>query len=145
MGIEIKNRKAAFSYFLTDSYTAGIQLQGTEIKSIRAGKASIAEAYCRFQGDEFYVFNMHIEAYDHAGYVTHEPRRIRKLLMKRTELTKLQRKLRDVGVTVVPTRLFIADSGYAKLDISVAKGKKLVDKRNTIKDRDQARDIERRG
>lgn len=143
MAVEIKNKKAAFSYFLTDAYTAGIQLQGTEIKSIRAGKASIVEAYCRFQGDEFFIFNMHIEPYDHAGYVTHEPRRIRKLLLKRTELTKLQRKLRDVGVTVVPTRLFISESGYAKLDVSVAKGKKLVDKRNTIKDRDQARDIER--
>lgn len=143
MAVEIKNKKAAFSYFLADSYTAGIQLQGTEIKSIRAGKASIGEAYCRFQGDEFFLFNMHVEPYDHAGYVTHEPRRIRKLLLKRTELTKLQRKLRDVGVTVVPTRLFISDSGYAKLDVSVAKGKKQVDKRNTIKDRDQARDLDR--
>lgn len=145
MGIEIKNKKAAFSYFLTDAYTAGIQLRGTEIKSIRAGKASIVEAYCRFQGGELFVFNMHVEAYDHAGYVTHEPRRVRKLLMKRTELAKLERKLRDVGVTVVPTRLFISESGYAKLDISVAKGKKLVDKRHTIKDRDQARDLERQG
>ncbi len=145
MGIEIKNRKAAFSYFLTDRYTAGIQLQGTEIKSIRAGKASIMEAYCKFQGDELFVFNMYIEVYGNAGYVTHEPRRIRKLLMKRTELSKLQRKLRDVGVTVVPTRLFISESGFAKLDIAVAKGKKLVDKRNTIKDRDQARDLDRRG
>lgn len=145
MSIEIKNKKAAFSYFLTDSYTAGIQLQGTEIKSIRGGKASIMEAYCRFDGDELFIFNMHIDAYGNAGYVTHETRRIRKLLMKRTELNKLQRKLRDVGVTVVPTRLYIAASGYAKLDISVAKGKKLVDKRHTIKDRDQARDLDRRG
>jgi SsrA-binding protein len=88
---------------------------------------------------------MHIETYDHSGYVTHEPRRIRKLLMKRTELSKLQRKLRDVGVTVIPTRLFISDSGFAKLDVAIAKGKKLVDKRNTIKDRDQARDLDRRG
>ncbi|MCH1582985.1 MAG: SsrA-binding protein SmpB [Flavobacteriales bacterium] len=145
MSVEIKNKKAAFSYFLTDQYTAGIQLQGTEIKSIRGGKASIVEAYCRFDGDEFFIFNMHIEAYGNAGYVTHEPRRIRKLLLKRTELNKLQRKLRDVGVTVVPTRLFISPSGYAKLDISIAKGKKLVDKRNTIKDRDQERDLDRRG
>jgi SsrA-binding protein len=145
MAVEIKNRKAAFSYFLTDQYTAGIQLLGTEIKSIRAGKASIVEAYCRFEGDEFYVFNMNVEAYDHSGYVTHNPRRMRKLLLKRTELSKLQRKLRDVGVTVVPTRMFISQSGYAKLEIALAKGKKLVDKRNTIKDRDQARDIERRG
>lgn len=97
MSIEIKNKKAAFSYFLTDSYTAGIQLQGTEIKSIRGGKASIMEAYCRFDGDELFIFNMHIDAYGNAGYVTHETRRIRKLLMKRTELNKLQRKLRDVG------------------------------------------------
>ena len=145
MGVEIKNRKAAFGYFLTDQYTAGIQLLGTEIKSIRAGKASIVEGYCRFDGDEFFIFNMNVEAYGHSGYVTHEPRRVRKLLLKRTELTKLQRKLRDVGVTVVPTRLFIADSGYAKLEITIAKGKKLVDKRNTIKDRDQARDLDRRG
>ena len=88
---------------------------------------------------------MNVEAYDHAGYVTHQPRRMRKLLLKRTELTKLQRKLRDVGVTVVPTRMYISQSGYAKLEIALAKGKKLVDKRNTIKDRDQARDLERRG
>ena len=97
MSVEIKNKKAAFSYFLTDSYTAGIQLRGTEIKSIRGGKASIVEAYCKFDGDELFIFNMHIDAYGNAGYVTHEPRRIRKLLMKRTELNKLQRKLRDVG------------------------------------------------
>ena len=140
MAVEIKNKKAAFSYFLTDAYTAGIQLQGTEIKSIRAGKASLVEA-CRLGRRVLHLQHAH-QPLRPCG--VRDPRAAPhpQAAPEADGLTKLQRKLRDVGVTVVPTRLFIS-SGYAKLDVSVAKGKKLVDKRNTIKDRDQARDIER--
>lgn len=145
MSVDIRNRKASFTYFLGDKYTAGIQLLGCEIKSIRHGKASIAEGYCRFDKDELYIFNMHIDPYPNAGHIDPIPRRQRKLLLKRTELNKLKRKLRDVGVTLVPLHLYISKSGYAKMDIAVAKGKKLHDKRHAIKDRDQQRDLDRRG
>ena len=137
--VEIKNKKASFNYFLTDDFTAGVQLMGSEIKSIRASKASITEAYCRFQGDELFVYNMYIAEYANAGYVAHDPRRPRKLLLQRTELRKLQKKMKDVGVTIIPTRLYIAASGYAKLDISIARGKKLHDKRDSLKDKDMER------
>jgi SsrA-binding protein len=143
MAVEIKNKKASYTYFLTDDFTAGIQLVGSEIKSIRAGKASITEAYCRFLNNEFFVFNMYIAEYPNAGYTPHEVRRPRKLLLQKTELKKLEKKLKDVGVTVVPTLMFIGSSGYAKLNISIAKGKKLHDKRASLKDKDQARDLDR--
>jgi len=143
MAVEIKNKKASYTYFLTDDCTAGFQLVGSEVKSIRAGKASITEAYCRFLNNEFFVFNMYIAEYPNAGYTPHEVRRPRKLLLQKTELKKLEKKLKDVGVTVVPTLMFIGASGYAKLNISVAKGKKLHDKRATLKDKDQARDLDR--
>lgn len=143
MAVEIKNKKASYTYFLTDDFTAGIQLVGSEIKSIRAGKASITEAYCRFLNKEFFVFNMYIAEYPNAGYTPHEVRRPRKLLLQKTELKKLEKKLKDVGVTVVPTLMYISSSGYAKLNISVAKGKKLHDKRASLKDKDQARDLDR--
>lgn len=143
MAVEIKNKKASYTYFLTDHFTAGIQLIGSEIKSIRQGKASIGESYCRFVNGEFFVFNLYIAEYANAGYVPHETRRPRKLLLQKTELKKLERRLKDVGVTVVPTRMYIAASGYAKLDVSVAKGKKLHDKRASIKEKDQARDLDR--
>jgi SsrA-binding protein len=144
MAVEIKNKKASFEYFLTEDFTAGISLVGSEIKSIRRAKASISEAYCRFHNDEFYIFNMYIAEYENAGYSGHsDPRRPRKLLLKKTELKKLEKRLKDVGVTVVPTLCFIAPSGYAKLNISVAKGKKLHDKRETLKKKDIARDLDR--
>lgn len=142
--VEIKNKKAGYQYFLTDEFTAGISLVGSEIKSIRRGKASIAEAYCRFMNDEFYVFNMYIAEYENAGYSGHDdPRRPRKLLLTRPELKKLEKRLKDTGVTVVPTLCFIAPSGYAKLTVAVAKGKKLHDKRETLKQKDISRDLER--
>ena len=143
MAVEIKNKKASYTYFLTDEFTAGIQLVGSEIKSIRAGKASIGEAYCRFNGGEFFVYNMYIAEYPNAGYTPHEVRRPRKLLLQKPELKKLGKRLKDVGVTVVPVRMFIAQSGYAKVNIAVAKGKKLHDKRAALKDKDQARDLDR--
>ena len=143
MAVEIKNKKASYTYFLTDEFTAGIQLVGSEIKSIRAGKASIGEAYCRFNGGEFFVYNMYVAEYPNAGYTPHEVRRPRKLLLQKTELKKLEKRLKNVGVTVVPVRMFIAQSGYAKVNIALAKGKKLHDKRAALKDKDQARDLDR--
>ena len=143
MAVEIKNKKASYTYFLTDEFTAGIVLSGSEIKSIRAGKASITEAYCRFDKGELWVHNMYVAEYSNAGYVLQDPRQKRKLLLQRTELKKLEKKVKDVGVTLVPTLLFIAASGYAKLKFSVAKGKKLHDKRESLKEKDVSRDIAR--
>jgi SsrA-binding protein len=143
MASVIKNKKASYTYFLTDEFTAGMQLVGSEIKSIRKGKASITESYARFWNGEFFVFNMYIAEYPNAGYTPHEVRRPRKLLLQKTELKKLERNKKDTGVTVIPTLCFISDSGYAKLKIAVAKGKKLHDKRASLKDKDVSRDIER--
>lgn len=141
--VQIKNKKAKFEYEFIDKYTAGIQLYGTEIKSIRNHKASIAEAYCVFVKNELVIRNMQIEPYDKGGYNNHEPKRDRKLLLNRTELDKLQKKLNNQGLTVVPTLLFISDSGYAKLNIALAKGKKLHDKRNDLKAKDAKRSMDR--
>ena len=143
MSVEIKNKKASFTYFLKDEYTAGIQLNGCEIKSIRNGKASIGEAYCKMEKGEMWVINMHIEAYPNAGYSPQNPRRQRKLLLTKNEIKKLDKKLKNVGITLIPTLLFISKSGYAKLKFSIAKGKKMHDKRAAIKERDVARDIDR--
>lgn len=143
MAVHIKNKKASYTYFLTDDFTAGLVLSGSEIKSIRAGKASIGESYCRFDHGELWVFNMYVAEYVNAGYMPQDTRRKRKLLLQRTELKKLEKKVKDVGVTLVPTLLFVAESGYAKLRFSVAKGKKLHDKRQSLKDKDQARDLSR--
>ena len=143
MSVEIKNKKASFTYFLEDEYNAGIQLNGCEIKSIRNGKASIGEAYCKMEKGEMWVMNMHIEAYPNAGYTPQNPRRQRKLLLTKNEIKKLDKKLKNVGITLIPTLLFISKSGYAKLKFSIAKGKKMHDKRAAIKERDVARDIDR--
>ena len=143
MAVEIKNKKASYTYFLTDDFTAGLVLSGSEIKSIRGGKASITESYCRFDQGELWVHNMYVAEYHNAGYMPQDPRRKRKLLRQRTELKKLEKKVKDVGVTLVPTLLFVASSGYAKLKFSVAKGKKLHDKRQSLKDKDISRDIAR--
>jgi SsrA-binding protein len=141
--ISIKNRKASFEYHLLDKYIAGIRLTGTEIKSIRDGKASIAEAYCIFINDELWVKNMHIDEYSKGSYNNHDPRRDRKLLLNRQELNKLSRKM-DKGLTIIPTHLFIADNGFAKLEIALAQGKKLYDKREDIKKKETTRDLDRR-
>ena len=143
MAVNIKNKKASYTYFLTDEFTAGLVLSGSEIKSIRAGKASITESYCRFDKGELWVHNMYVAEYPNAGYMPQDPRRKRQLLLQRTELKKLEKKVKDVGVTLVPTLIFVATSGYAKLKFSVAKGKKLHDKRQTLKDKDISRDIAR--
>ena len=143
MAVNIKNKKASYTYFLTDEFTAGLVLSGSEIKSIRAGKASITESYCRFDKGELWVHNMYVAEYPNAGYMPQDPRRKRKLLLQRTELKKLEKKVKDVGVTLVPILIFVAASGYAKLKFSVAKGKKLHDKRQSLKDKDISRDIAR--
>lgn len=138
-----KNKKAQFQYFLEDRWTAGIQLLGTEVKSIRNGKARITEAFCTFKDGEFYVLNMYIEPYSHGGYTNHEPRRQRKLLLKGTELKKLEKKLKDVGNTCVPTLLFISEKGFVKIEIALATGKKLHDKREDLKKKEAKRQIDR--
>lgn len=143
--VEIKNKRAGFDYEFLDTYTAGIVLTGTEIKSIRAGKASLVDSYCYFAGNELYVKNMHIADYWWGSFNNHDPRRDRKLLLTKKELRKLQRATKEKGLTIIATRLFIAENGYAKLNIALAKGKKEYDKRNSIKEKDIRRDMDRAG
>lgn len=141
--INIKNRKAKFNYEFLDKYTAGIKLAGTEIKAIRQGKASIAESFCEFQGLELFVINMHVEEYTHATHFNHNPKSERKLLLNKRELRKLKKEVTNTGLTIIPLRLFINDRGLAKLQITLAKGKKLHDKRETIKNRESKRRLDR--
>ncbi len=141
--VEIKNRRASFDYEFLDSYVAGIVLTGTEIKSIRAGKASLVDAFCYFNNGELYVKNMHVADYHWGSWGKHDPRRDRKLLLKKKELAKLRRAVKEKGLTVVAVKLFIADNGYAKLLIALARGKKEYDKRQSIKEKDLRREMER--
>lgn len=139
ININIKNRKAEFEYYLLSSFSAGIVLTGTEIKSIRAGKANLTDSYCSFVNNELWVHNIHISEYANGSYNNHEPKRDRKLLLNRKELKKLASKLNDRGTTIIPTRMWINENGYAKLDIALARGKKMYDKRESIKEKDQRR------
>ncbi|MGB8705772.1 MAG: SsrA-binding protein SmpB [Gillisia sp.] len=141
--INIKNRKAKFEYEFLDKYTAGIKLKGTEIKAIREGKASIAESFCEFSNHELFVINMHVQEYSHASHFTHDPKSERKLLLQRRELRKLEKEVKNSGLTIIPLRLFINERGLAKLQITLAKGKKIYDKRETIKDRESKRRLDR--
>jgi len=141
--VNIRNKKAAFEFQLLDKFTAGIQLTGTEIKAIRLGKASIAEAYCLMINDALWVRNMHVNEYDPGSYNNHPPTRDRKLLLNKKELEKINKQLNNQGLTIVPLRLFIAESGYAKLDIAIAQGKKIHDKRDSIKEKEQKRAMDR--
>ncbi|AUS06995.1 SsrA-binding protein SmpB [Pseudotamlana carrageenivorans] len=142
--INIQNKKARFQYEILDKYTAGIVLTGTEIKSIRNSRASIAESFCEFNDKgELFVINMTIEEYIYGTYYNHKPKAERKLLLNKRELKKLQKEVQNTGLTIIPLRMFITDKGYAKLDIALAKGKKLYDKRETIKDRDNKRNLDR--
>jgi len=141
--ISIKNRKAEFEYYLQSGYTAGIVLAGTEIKSIRTGKVNITDAYCSFIENELWVHNMHISEYSHGSYNNHDPKQDRKLLLNRKELRKLIVKLNERGMTIIPTRLWVNENGFAKLDVSLAKGKKMYDKRESIKEKDNRRDADR--
>ncbi len=141
--INIRNKKAYHNYEILEKYVAGIQLQGTEIKSIRMGKVSLGESYCLFEGKELYVRGMQISDYAWGSYNKHIPGRDRKLLMTRHELKKLKRKTRESGLTIVSLRVFISDSGYAKIEIGLARGKKEYDKRETIKRKDTQRQMDR--
>ncbi len=141
--VNIKNRKASFEYEFIEKFVAGMVLRGTEIKSIREGRVNLQEAYCTFYDDGMYVQNMHISAYEQANVFNHDPLRQRKLLLNKRELKKLQTKLEEQGLTIVPIRLFISDRGFAKLEIALARGKKLHDKRDSIKERDVKRELSR--
>lgn len=141
--IEIKNRRASFEFAFIDRYTAGIQLKGSEIKSIREGKAAINDAYCFMHDGELFVKAMHIAEYRNAGQFGHIPLSDRKLLLTKNELKKLSNALINKGLAIIPLRLFINERGFAKLDIALAKGKKIYDKRETIKKRDTDREISR--
>lgn len=141
--INIKNRRASFDYELLETYTAGIVLTGTEIKSIRLGKAGLADTFCYFNNGELWVKNMYVAEYFYGTYNNHQSRRDRKLLLTRKELTKLQRLAKESGFSIIPTRLFISEKGLAKLVIALAKGKKMYDKRESIKEREDRRQMDR--
>lgn len=141
--VDIKNKKASFEYFLIDEYVAGLVLTGTEIKSIRDGKANLTDAYCTFIGNELFVRQMHISEYRFGSYLNHPAKRDRKLLLTRRELRKLQSRTKEKGFTIVPVLLFVDERGFAKLKIALARGKKFYDKRQTIKDKDTKRDLQR--
>lgn len=142
--INIQNKKARFEYEFLDHYTAGIQLTGTEIKSIRVGKARITESFCEFnEKGELFVVNMFIEEYMYGNRYNHKTKSVRRLLLNKRELKKLQKEIKNVGLTIIPIKLFITDKGWAKLNIVLCKGKKLHDKREVIKDRENKRDLAR--
>ena len=141
--ITIKNKRAEHEYFLMERLTAGIVLTGTEIKSIRNGKASLADSYCSFKDDELFVIGMHIAEYDKGTYNNHDPKRDRKLLLTARELRKLKTKVQEKGLTIIPVVLYINEKGLAKLDISLARGKHYFDKRESLKTKDSKRDIEK--
>jgi len=141
--VKIKNKRASHEFFLIQEYTAGIQLSGTEIKSLRDGKASIVDAYCTFTGNELFVRNMHIAEYTLGTHYNHEPKRDRKLLLTKRELRKLMVKIKDKGFTIVPTLLYINEKGLAKLNIALARGKHAYDKRESLKQKEIKREMER--
>tara|TARA_B110000046_G_C12975379_1_gene390851 strand:- start:941 stop:1399 length:459 start_codon:yes stop_codon:yes gene_type:complete len=142
--INIKNKRARFEFELIEEYTAGIVLTGTEIKSIRKSKASITESFCEFnEQGELFTVNMHIEEYAFGTRFNHKPKAQRKLLLNKKELKKLYKEVKNSGLTIIPLRLFVNDDGFAKLRIALAKGKKLYDKRETIKDRDNKVNLDR--
>lgn len=141
--IRIKNKKAVYQYFILDKFSAGICLTGTEIKSIRAGRVSLGEAFCVFEGDELFLKNAHIAEYEYGTYSNHNPKRDRKLLLTRHELKKLQNKVKEKGLTIIPVELYTNDQGFAKVDIALARGKHYYDKREALKKNEAQRDIER--
>ena len=140
---EVKNRKAKFEYHLMQSFEAGMMLKGTEVKSLRKGEASLADAYCLFVNGELYIKSMFIAEYSHGNINNHETRRDRKLLLKKPELRKIEKRISEKGFTLVPYKIFFSERGYAKVEIFLAQGKKSYDKRESIKDRDSKRDLDR--
>lgn len=141
--VRIKNRRASFDYFIEDRYVAGIELFGTEIKSIRLGKAGLSESFCIFENNELWVKNMSISSYSFGSYSNHQERRDRKLLLTKKELRKLQKASQETGYSIVPTVLFINGKGLAKLEIALAKGKKMYDKRDSLREKDDRRQMDR--
>ena len=142
--MDISNRKAYHEYFFEATYTAGLVLSGTEIKSLRAGKASFNDSYCVFHQGELFVRSLHISEYAFGTYTNHEPLQERKLLLNKRELGKLESKTREKGYSIIPLKIFISESGYAKMEIGLGKGKKNYDKRETIKERETDRNIKRK-
>jgi SsrA-binding protein len=142
--VNILNKKAKFEYQLLDQYNAGIVLTGTEIKSIRQGKASITESFCEFnENNELFIINMFIDEYEFGNHFNHKSKSQRKLLLNKKELKKLQKEVKNSGLTIIPLKLFINDNGYAKILISLAKGKKMYDKRQVLKERENKRQLDR--
>lgn len=141
--IEFVNKKAAHEFYFDYTIQAGIILQGTEVKAIREGKVNMSDAYCTIQNGELFVINMHISEYKYGTYNNHLPKRARKLLVNKSELKKLHNKVKEQGYSIVPYRLFFSERGFAKLEIALAKGKKTFDKRDTIKEKDSKRDLDR--
>ncbi len=141
--INIRNKQASYEFELLDKYVAGMVLQGTEIKSIREGKVVLKDGYCAFHREELFVYNIHISQYAQGTHFNHTITRQRKLLLNKTELVKIKKKISEKGLTLIPTRLFLSSRGFAKLEIALGKGKKLHDKRDSIKEKDVKRDLER--
>ena len=141
--VNIKNRRASFDYEILERYVAGIQLYGTEIKSIRESKASLVDTYCQFVGNELWVKQMHIAEYRFGSYTNHEAKRDRKLLMQRKELRKLEKQVKDTGKTIIPLRLFINERGFAKIEIALCQGKHSYDKRQALRAADDKREVQR--
>jgi len=142
--MELSNRKAYHEYFFEQTYTAGIVLQGTEIKSLRTGKASFNDSYCYFSRGELFIKSLHISEYAFGTYTNHEPMQERKLLLNKKELKKLEAKSKEKGYSIIPLKIFINEKGLAKINIGLGKGKKNYDKRETIKQRENDRDIKRK-
>lgn len=142
--VDIRNKKASFEYSFLEKFVAGLVLTGTEIKSIRMGKANITDGFCVIENGEIFARNIQVNEYEKGTHYNHEPKRDRKLLLKKTELRKLQVKLKDQGLTIIPLRLFVNEKGWAKLEIALAKGKKLFDKRADIRKKDLERETARK-
>ena len=141
--LNIRNKKAYFEYHILEEFTAGLKLLGTEIKSIREGKANINDAFCAFISNQLYVRNMHIAEYTHGSFYNHEAKRDRVLLLSKKELAKLKTKIEEKGFTIIPLKIFVSDRGFAKMVIGLAQGKKIYDKRETLKDRDSKIEMDR--
>lgn len=140
---EIRNRQAFYDYFIDDKYDAGVMLTGTEVKSLRAGRASFNDSYCFFNHGELWIKSLHIAEYSHGTSANHDPVRERKLLLNKKELRKIEAQIKEKGITVVPLRIFFSEKGFVKIEVGLGKGKKLYDKRETIKQRDTMREMKK--
>ena len=141
--VAIDNRRARYEFEFVDTYEAGIQLQGTEVKAVRAAEANLADAYCTFRRGELWIRNLFIKEYSHGTDANHDPKRMRKLLLRGRELRRLERQVKEKGLTIVPVKLYLTDRGLVKLQLALARGKKTYDKRESLKRRDTKRDLDR--